>query len=375
MKLRYTIGVSLASVRDYAGALVQYEKVVSHARKLLSRDDPFTLKSEYRLASMHRMLKNFDIAVPLLEENVERHKTILGPDNPQTFLAMNGLSMTYHEKGQKEKALQVALETLELRRRHLPPNNLDTLVSMGNVGWLYLQRMDVEKALPLLEEAVTGFRAKYSPLHPERLIASQTLARAYHAAEQLDKALPLQEVLTNQFRTAYGAEDRATQTCIDDLIGFCVDMGSCDKAESLLKSIQVGDDNRPPAEKQRQERRLKRHRDLIARVKPAAEKYRHELAAKKADHPDTVAARQAFAVALRTQRRLSAAAYHAKAVLAARERLLGADHPDTLACRIELAAIRLQQKRYADAMQVVVGWNGRRVVPETKAEKDQKLTP
>jgi tetratricopeptide (TPR) repeat protein len=294
----------------------------------------------------------------------------------------NGLSIAYHVAGKKDKGLQVAQETLEMRKRHLPPNHLDTLVSTSNFGWMYLQQQQLDKALPLLEEAIAGFRAKFPALHPERLMTSQILAQAYHAAEQLDKAIPLQETVTGQYRTAFGADDRSTQNCIDQLIGYYVDVGSCAEAEKLLKSIQTGDDNRPAAEKQRQERRLKRHRDLIARVKPAAEKYRHELAAKKADHPDTLAARQAFAVALRTQRRLSAAAYHLKAVLGARERLLGADHPDTLACRIELVATRLQQKRYVDAMQVVVGWNGRRTVPETgrgkasgSESKDQKLTP
>src|SRR5205814_1970715 len=105
---RYTIGVALASVSDYAGALAQYEKVVSLAQQLLSRDDPFTLKSEYRLASMHRMLSNFDVAVPLLEANVERHKTILGPEDPQTFMAMNGLSLAYHHSKHTDKALELA---------------------------------------------------------------------------------------------------------------------------------------------------------------------------------------------------------------------------------------------------------------------------
>src|SRR5204863_655150 len=64
---------------------------------------------------------------------------------------------------------------------------------------------------------------------------------------------------------------------------------------------------------------------------------------------DTLAARQAFAVALRGRKRTSAAAYHLKAVLDARQRLFGADHPDTQASRLELGTTRLQQKRYAEA--------------------------
>src|SRR5262249_13458200 len=101
--------------------------------------------------------------------------------------------------------------------------------------------------------------------------------------------------------------------------------------------------------RQQQDQREKRLRELIQRVRPAADKYQQELAAKKDEHPDTLAARQAFAVTLREQKRLSAAAYHLNAVLDARQCLLGADHPDTHASRLELGTTRLQQKKYAEA--------------------------
>jgi thioredoxin-like negative regulator of GroEL len=84
-------------------------------------------------------------------------------------------------------------------------------------------------------------------------------------------------------------------------------------------------------------------------VRPAADKYRQELATKTADHPDTLAARQAFAMALSSQKRTNGAAYHLKAVLDARQRLLGAYHPDTQVSRVELGTTRLQQKRFAEA--------------------------
>jgi tetratricopeptide (TPR) repeat protein len=220
---------------------------------------------------------------------------------------------------------------------------------MSNVAWIYLQKGDVDKALPLLEEAFAVLRAKFPPLHSERLMTSQTLARAYHAAEQFDKSVPLQETLTSQYKAAYGDEDRSTRSCTDTLIGFYVDVGSCDKADSLLKTIKVGDDNLAPAEKQQQEQRVKRHRQLIDRVRPAAEKYLRVLATNKAEHPDALAARLAFAVALRTQGRRSAAAYHLKAVLDARQRLLPADSADIQECRVQLGATRVQQKKYAEA--------------------------
>src|SRR5262249_28470029 len=172
------------------------------------------------------------------------------------------------------------------------------------------------------------------------------LAHAYHDAGNLDKAIPLQETVVARFKTVYGVDNAMTQTCIDMLIVCYAEMGWCDKAEALLTSIQSGGANRAINVNPMQDVREQRHRELIERVTPSADKYQQELAAKKDEHPDTLAARQAFAVVLRGQNRTSAAAYHLKAVLDARERLMGADQFDTQTCRLELGTARLRQKRY-----------------------------
>src|SRR5262249_52846025 len=97
------------------------------------------------------------------------------------------------------------------------------------------------------------------------------------------------------------------------------------------------------------DQREKRFRELIQRVRPAADNYQREVAARGVQDPATLAARQAFAVVLRDQKRTSAAAWHLQAVLDARQRGSGADNPDPQAGRAELGTVRLEQKRYAEA--------------------------
>src|SRR5207244_2700860 len=228
---------------------------------------------------------------------------------------MNALTMLYRDAGQTDKALQLAEQTLEVRKRNLPPNHLDVLVSMNNLALLYLDQKRTESALHLFEETLDGMKKEYGPMHPERLNTTRNLARAYHSAEQIDKALLLQETIVRQYKTAHGLDYSRTQDCIDDLIAYYVDMGLCDKAEALLSSIRAGGSNRQPTVNPKQGQREKRLGDLVQRVKPAADKYQKELTVKQAEHPDTLAARQAFAVVLRDQKCLTAAAYHLRAVL------------------------------------------------------------
>src|SRR5262249_19303247 len=157
------------------------------------------------------------------------------------------------------------------------------------------------------------------------------------------------ETVMQKSKTGLGVDDERTQTSIDILINYYVDIGWCDKAEALLVSIQNGGASRPANVNQKKSAREKTHRDRIQGLKPTPTKYQKELVAKTVDHPDALAARQALAVALGIQRRTYAAAYHLTAVLRARERVLAADHPDTHMCRFELGTIRLQQKKLADA--------------------------
>jgi len=348
MRLRYTIGYAFLAVGDPAGALPQFEKVVSYAQRMLSRDDPFRLLADCRLAVTRRLLGDSEVAVSLLEENVAKHKTVLGPEHPQTSLAMNGLAMAYLANGETEKAVRLAEYNLELRKRHFGPADPDTLVSMNNLAWAYQERKESEKALRLFEETLAGMVKTLGPMHPERLATTTNLARAYHVSEEISKAVALQEAVLPQYKTVYGLDNARTQANLDNLVTYYVDAGRCAEAEALLASLR-GSDDRTPAEKQKQDLREKRHRELVRRVRPAADAYQQALRANKADGPDTLCARQAFAVALRTHDRLGAAAYHLKAVLDARQRLSGADHLDTQAARLELGATRLQQKRYAEA--------------------------
>lgn len=349
MEIRYTIGYALFRLDDHRGALAQYEKVVPYFQQTLGADDPKTLTAEYRMAKIQHGLKKYDIAVPMLERSLDKHQAVRGPHHIETFAVMNALSLAHRSAGRTDKATKLSEQLLELRRRHLGPNHGDTLVSMNNVASLYLANGEVAKALTLYEGAFEGMESQFPPLHPERLNMKRNLANAYHVAERLDKSVPLQESVFSELSKVYGFEDAATQNALDLLIPAYVDMGLSGKATALLPYLKPREGEILIPTKTLQNQRENRHRALISAIKPKADKYHQELSAKQADHPDTLAARQTFAGALRSHGRWPASAYHLQAVLDARLRLLGANHFATHACRLELGITRLAQKKYADA--------------------------
>ena len=220
---------------------------------------------------------------------------------------------------------------------------------MDKVASVDLQLGQVAKALHRFEETLKTVQVKLAALHPEQLNTKRNLAHAYHVAEQFDKSVPMQETVVEEFKTVYGIDNPLTQGCIDLLIAAYLDAGRCDKATSLLPFVKSLIADASPPDKTAVEKRKKGLRDLIAAVKPSADKYQQKLAEKKADHPDTLAARQTLALVLRSQYRTSAAAYHLKAVLDARQNLADAVPLDTQVCRLELGTTRLMQKKDAEA--------------------------
>src|SRR5207302_1804228 len=149
MKIRNTIGEALANVRDHAGALAQYQKVVPYYQKTLGPDHPETLMAELHVATLHRALGNKDFGLPLLEQNLEKHKAALGPEHVQTIFSMNRLAAAYGATGQKEKALPLFEKILQLRKRQLGPTHLMTFVAMNNVAWMYQEHHRFDKAVTL----------------------------------------------------------------------------------------------------------------------------------------------------------------------------------------------------------------------------------
>lgn len=68
------------------------------------------------------------------------------------------------------------------------------------------------------------------------------------------------------------------------------------------------------------------------------------------EHPETLKSRDSLAFALQTRRKYAEAEQEQRAVLAIRERLLGADHPEVLADCYTLAAHLLEARKLPDAL-------------------------
>ena len=96
-----------------------------------------------------------------------------------------------------------------------------------------------------------------------------------------------------------------------------LNLGQCDRAEPLLVRALEGRIRRLGASHSFTSG-SKQHVALLQEVRPVAEAYRRTSTSLGADHPDTLAARYAFAALLRDRGQGGAAAYHLQALVGGR---------------------------------------------------------
>jgi tetratricopeptide (TPR) repeat protein len=94
--------------------------------------------------------RNFDKALPLYHECLEKRKTLLGENHPDTLTSLNNLAGLYNDQGDSDKALRLYEECLKRSQSVLGENHPETLALRNKLAVLYNQKGDYEKAHSVL---------------------------------------------------------------------------------------------------------------------------------------------------------------------------------------------------------------------------------
>ena len=121
-------------------------------RRVLGDDHERTMDSVNGLAATHADMENYDAALPLMTENLERTRR-LGDDSRRTLIAMGNLAGLHDNMGHRNLALPLYRDGLQRSRRVLGNRHPQTLYTMENMGrWLCLVGY-IAAGIELLEEA------------------------------------------------------------------------------------------------------------------------------------------------------------------------------------------------------------------------------
>jgi serine/threonine protein kinase len=348
-RLRNALGLTQHGLGEYRKAVAQFEQALADCRPLLGRDHPGVLNIRNNLALACEYVGEVEKAVGLFKQVLARRRATLGPNHPDILTSMNNLAGAYQAAGRPDRAVPLLRRTLAERTATLGADHPDTLTSMNSLAKALWSAGEVDRATPLLEQTLKKRQARLGAEHSDTLQSMNNLAAAYWRAGQVDRAVPLFERTLKKRAARLGPDHPDTLASMNSLAVAYRTAGRMDESMRLFEQVlqkrqaRLGD-------KHPDTQAAKRGLELSRALKPSADRYARALAAKGAEHADTLEARAQWALALRDKVSQPAAAeHHLRAVHEARRRTLGAAHTATLVVQLQLSLTLLSQKKFAQA--------------------------
>ncbi len=312
--IRQTIGMTYLELGVYPEAQRQLERTIQLRRRVLGEDDPGTLTSLRRLATVYLNQGKFAQAEPLYKKVLEVQRRVLGEQHADTLQSMFDLGVVYDGGAKYAQAEPLFTKVLEARRRLLGDDHPDTLESMYRLGSLYQLEGKYAQAEPLVTRSLQGQRRVLGQEHPDTLLSINNLASLYENQHKYAEAESLFIEAFKAERRVLGEEHRNTIFSLNNL-AYLYDMqGKYAQAESLYSKV------------------------LAVQRRVLGE-----------EHPETLATINNLAILYREEGRNGKAEPLLTMALEMERRTQGEEYPSTLSTTNSLAALYESEGKYAQA--------------------------
>jgi non-specific serine/threonine protein kinase/serine/threonine-protein kinase len=144
----------------------------------------------------------FEKALPLLTDLLDRRTKILGRDHPRTLVAINQLGGMYLKMEKVDRALELFQESLSLKQKKYGDDHPETRAAEGNLAVIYRQLGRLDLALPLMQKVLDSLKATMGENHPNTVAAHFNMAAILIADGKTDEALKAFE----EFRAGFQSQ-------------------------------------------------------------------------------------------------------------------------------------------------------------------------
>ena len=315
------IGV-LGETLSLADRLAEAEPLIREAleghRKVRGDDDEFTIAMMSNLALLLRKQGKLAEAEPLQAEAVERRRRTVGEEHPQTLTAMNNLGDQYFIAGRLKEAKEIFQKTYDTTLRVSGAAHPDTLRTLGNLAATLSRMGDNEGAIALQRGGLEQSRRILGPDHPSSIKMLANLAVSLVSIGNFTEAEPIcRETLDRSLRVN-GLHHSSTLIAYN-VMGFVL---------------------------QRQDRAAEAEQFLRAALEASA-------ATLGEDHPDRLIFLINYSTLAKSLGKLDEAEQYLAEACERTSRVLGLDHPTTRASFRNYIDLLIQQKRFAECLDVI----------------------
>ncbi len=230
--LIYQVGILRLTMRDFESALALLEEVIEKRTELSGdANDPMILVVKHKLGLLYERKEKPDKARELYEETFALMGTIFGETDRRTLSLMSDLASFYDVQEEKDKAIELYNKCHELHKQVFGLNHQDTISVYYNLSCLYYDQEKYDLALPIMEECYQRRVIALGEGHISSLDIMHAIATLQDTIGNEDKAIEMFEKRIEIYRQFFGADSGTTLYELSEIVKWFLEKKNFAKAE------------------------------------------------------------------------------------------------------------------------------------------------
>lgn len=229
---------TVSAVQRVAGefelALALDRDNVERHERVFGEDDQLTLRNKGNLAVNLRMLSDFQGAYEIDSDNVRKYEETVSEQDRWLLLAQSNLARDLYGLGRYGDALSLQERILPTYRQTMRnPKHPDILLSIRTRAIALRKTGQYDEALRVARENYRDTIARYGDSHQHSLAATMTYANALRVTGELGEARGLAVEVTNRYRRVFGEKHPLTLTALVNQAVILRSLGDLPEARRL----------------------------------------------------------------------------------------------------------------------------------------------
>lgn len=175
-------------LKDLKQVLIYEEKSLEILKKTYTSKNEKTIKKIMKIASVHKELGNYELAIANYEKAL---KKLNKNNSPKELIAscMNNMGILYRSVGNLIKAVSFGENALEIYLEIFGENNIQIAISYNNIGLAYQEKKEYPNAITNFEKAIKIFESINEP--KSKLSCLNNLASIYKRQKNYFQAIEI----------------------------------------------------------------------------------------------------------------------------------------------------------------------------------------
>lgn len=189
----------------------------------------------HKLGNFYLETKNYGLAIPMLEEALQKRKEAVGPWHVKIADSYVNLGICAEVSGDFDKALDYHQQALAIRSDLIPDQLPKIAQCQNNIGLCYDDQQNYEASKQAYKAALQTYETALGNRHPKVADVLLNLGNVYGAEGQLDSFILFQQQAVGIWQSLYGQNHPLNALAYNNLANAYDQLGNSEQALSLFQ--------------------------------------------------------------------------------------------------------------------------------------------